>query len=481
MSNDDLFAAVRRHNPWWGMTAWEAQDRQLRALAAIPFHYDPQPLRGILPGSVYSLLGPRRVGKSTAVKVAIRDLLARGYPARRVFYYPCDLLRTPQELARLIEAIYDEAQLDGSLGEADQPFYIFLDEVQTIPGWQLAVKYLHDNTRFGDDCVVLTGSSARSLREGGELLPGRRGSAADRDRLLYPMSFRQFLQITQPDLLLPEGGFTPQAIRQAIEPNSPVRESLSRPRAKNALSSLVRALEDYARCGGFPTAVANWRASGEVGDTTLRELWDVVRGDLLRYHQVRDATLPLKVLERLALNLASPVSWQTLAREAAIDPGTVQTYVELFADAYLFLVVHRTDQGVLARRADRKIYPIDPLIIHLPTAVTGRQRFSPDGSLLIESLVAVALTRALQSDPIATYGIGHELLYYRTSRGREIDFLAGMARDPFEVKYQESVDRRDTQVMHQSFGHGVLVTKQTLSLEGPILMIPAALLLTILR
>jgi predicted AAA+ superfamily ATPase len=106
----------------------------LATLRRAPFAYDPRPLEEIVPGNVFTLLGPRRVGKSTTVKSHIRDLVVGGYPARRIVFYICDLLADAQELAAFLERIYDEARPDGALAGEDVPYYLFLDEVQAVRG-----------------------------------------------------------------------------------------------------------------------------------------------------------------------------------------------------------------------------------------------------------------------------------------------------------------------------------------------------------
>lgn len=476
----DVLENLRRSNPWWERAAWEQHDRQLSALAQAPFTYDPHPLDGITPGNVYTLLGPRRVGKTTAVKVHIRELLAQGYPARRVVYYSCDLLRTADELAALLIGLYDEAGPNGLLAGSSAPFSIFLDEVQFVSDWQQAIKHLHDTHRLGEDCVVLTGSSARDLRSGGELLPGRRGRAVDRDRRLLPMTFRDFVRAVEPGFLLPVGNFAPSEFLSANQTSSSVYQTLMRPRVGATLARLVELLEVYARVGGFPAAVADYVRTREVQPATYLELWDVVRGDLNRYHQVRDPAIPLKVLERLALNVASPASWQKIARAADVDVKTVQAYVDLFTDAHLLLVVYRWEGGTLARRADKKIYPIDPLIAALPSVASQRARFALDPPEAAESLLGVALFRATESEAFTPFGVQQGVLYYRTGGGKEVDFLVGADRAPFESRYSDSVDRRAAQVLEQAFGKGVLATRATLDLDGKTVLIPVALLLSLL-
>jgi uncharacterized protein len=473
---------LRGRNPWWRDANWHVDDRQLARLAQAPFKYDARPLDAVQPGTVYTLLGPRRVGKSTAVKQKILELLAGGYPPKRVVYYSCDLLETPDELAGLIEAVYDEARPGGLLEGPAVPFHIFLDEVPTVRNWQLAIKDLHDTTRLDRDCVVLTGSFARDLRSGGELLPGRRGRAMDRDRVMLPMSFRAFVSIVAPDLLLPAGGFSPGDFVTALDPKSPLHDELTRPRTLASLSALQEWLETYALVGGFPLAVADYLSSDErdILAPTFVEMWDVVRGDLNRYHDIRDPRLPLKILERLSLNVASPVSWNRLAQEASTTVPTVQKYVELFRDAYLFLVLQRWDKGVPALKAEKKVYPMDPLIGRLAAAIHSRGRFLPDVTRQVEALLAVAFFRhQVTRDPMAAFGVD-ALSYYRTTRNKEIDFLVGNDQEPFELKYSVSPTRSDAKVMQASFGKGVLVTQSTLDLEGQVAFVPAALLLAML-
>lgn len=481
MLSSNQFEDLRRQNPWWRGHTWESRDRQLTALARARFAYDPKPLDGIQPGNVYSLLGPRRVGKSTAAKHAIRRLLDSGYPPRRVVYHSCDLLTGAADIAALLSTVYDEAETAGALAGPDQPFYLFLDEIQRVPDWQQAIKHLHDTHRLGEDCVVLTGSSARELRAGSELLPGRRGRALDRDRLLLPMSFRDFASAVEPEVTLPLGGVTPTELANAYQSDSNVRKEFSRPRVVAALDRLVELFELYSRIGGFPGAVNDYLRTGDVEVATMTEMWDVIRGDLNRYQQVRDLTIPLKILERLALNLASPVSWQKIAREAAVDVKTVQTYVDLFTDAYLFMVVHREDDGTLARRADKKIYPVDPLIAGMAAVATGRPRFVPDMTLAAECILGLSLFRAMSDDDFMAFGIQQAVQYHRTRTNREVDFVVGRDRVPFESKYGNSVDRRDIQVMERSFGRGILMTRRTLDLDGASVLIPAPLLLAALR
>jgi len=71
----------------------------------------------------------------------------------------------------------------------------------------------------------------------------------------------------------------------------------------------------------------------------------------------------------------------------------------------------------------------------------------------------------------------------RAATGKEIDFLVGRApaKLPVEVKYQHSITGRDTLVIRQSFRSGVLLSRKTLDLAGPVKIVPTAPFLWLLE
>jgi predicted AAA+ superfamily ATPase len=74
-----------------------------------------------------------------------------------------------------------------------------LDEVTSIDGWTATIKYLRDNTMFGDETVACTGSSwSESGDVERDMLAGRSGSAAGRrSRLPSPMHIHDFVSVTR--------------------------------------------------------------------------------------------------------------------------------------------------------------------------------------------------------------------------------------------------------------------------------------------
>ena len=308
MNDQALSRLLAEQSPWRTRPrGWEQDDADLRVALRLPLHYEPEPLVDIRPPGLYVLRGPRRVGKSLEIKRAIIRLLSRGVEGRLVFFCSCDGLSS-QDLRRLVTATHSRTRtLDG-------PRYWFLDEVTAVTGWSKVIKSLRDqDATFRDACVVLSGSSARDLREATDDLADRRGGTADSDRLLLPMGFRAFCGAL--------GNF--DALSDAtIRPP----DFLSRASGEAAyeLEPWAAALDDawqlYLEIGGFPRAVGEFLRSGEVEAGFIEGLWHVVTGDALRNTTMSETEIAV-LLDRLARNLCSSVNATTVARDVGLGNG----------------------------------------------------------------------------------------------------------------------------------------------------------------
>ncbi|HEY8744692.1 MAG TPA: AAA family ATPase, partial [Chloroflexota bacterium] len=284
-----LVQELTRANPWWRVPQWQAADPQLRAARRAPFDWTPRVLVDIEPPNLYTLRGPRRVGKSTALKQAIARLYAEGVDPRRICYFAADALSTFTDLINLFQAA---RMLFPDLG--DLPRYFLLDEVTAIPEWQRGVKWARDNTLVAGDCVVATGSSAGDVAAGATYLAGRRGPAVRLDRLLLPMAFPEFVRCAGFALSVPP---SLQFLAFFTEEGRHVCQE-----ALVHVGTLVEAFEAFLLVGGFPQAVADFRQSAQVSDGFARDLWDVLQADLRTLGMTRPEH-GLRLLERVATSL----------------------------------------------------------------------------------------------------------------------------------------------------------------------------------
>jgi len=460
MNEGQLIRALAAGNAWWRDPQWERDDRDLRRLTATALEYQPLPLSDVVPDGLYVLRGPRRIGKSLEAKRAISQLIARGVQPRSVIHFACDELGRG-DLQRLVNA-GREVLTRGVEGAR----YWFLDEITSVPGWPEAIKWLRDNTAFGEDCVVLTGSSARDLADAQKQLAGRLGSATESDRLLLPMGFRQFARAMGLDGL-------PQ-------PNPITARDFMSPDTDSAfvellpwLDMLLSTWELYLRVGGFPRAVSDQLAHGDVQNDFVRALWDVTAGEAIR----GAGTTPAQVqamLGRLSRSLTSPLTIESLRQDMGVDsPHTAKARLQDLVFAYLAWPCHKRDGNGPKLSAQSKYYFIDPLMARLAHLRSSGMLAEADASALSEQQLGIELLRNMEREQPGGYAHFSDVMYQRTT-SKEVDFCGPRFGSlGFEGKYVDRGWKQQARTIRSAFGAGVLATRGLLDTSGDVWAVPA--------
>lgn len=349
--------------------------------------------------------------------------------------------------------------------------WLFLfDEITQVEGWPRGVKYAWDHGAVRDDVLILTGSTARDMVEGAELLPGRRGE--DVDHVQLPTSFRSFARHVA-DVEIDVPVVNPTAIL-GDQQRSHVR------RTALALESLNGALSDYLTCGGLPAAVDDWLRQGEVTRRTLRTIWQAVAGDLSKGGLQRETGL--KLIERVAIGLGGPFAWARAAREMDVHPDTAKRYVRFLTLGFTLLPLFFWDlsEASFNKAKQRKVYFRDPVFARLPAAARSTQRsVAEDG--LVEGLVAEAIYRAVPMSLLETLPLPRSVGYWKATSGREIDFLADPTRAllPVEVKWGDASSSISNarKAISATFERGIVLSRSTLDLERVVPTIPVSVFL----
>ena len=133
---------------------------------------------------IVSLIGARRIGKTSYFYQTINKL-EKSVGREHILYInfederilPLDV----KDLNDILEAYYE--LYPENLGDT---VYLFFDEIQNVPGWELFVRRLYDR---GDLRLFLTGSSSKMLSK--ELATSLRGRTLA--FYLYPLDFREYL------------------------------------------------------------------------------------------------------------------------------------------------------------------------------------------------------------------------------------------------------------------------------------------------
>ncbi len=469
MNDGQLRAMLAQQSPWRTREGWEQDDADMRAASKLPLDYEPEPLADIRAPGLYVLRGPRRVGKSLELKRSVSRLVRQGVDRKNIFYCSCDGLAA-QDLRRLVVSAHSAARtLQG-------PRYWFLDEVSAVRGWSAVTKQLRDqHTPFREAGVVLTGSSARDLRDATKDLADRRGGAADSDRLLLPMGFRAFCRAI--------GGFD-----ELPDPSVRPKDFLA-PASEQAAyelepwgTELDNAWQLYLTVGGFPRAVGEFIQHAEVQRGFIDGLWDVIVGDAIRTTSMSETDVSA-LLNRLVVAIGSPLNASSVAQDVGLrDNERVNDRINDLVTAFLAWRCYRSKRGLPNPAAQRKVYFTDPLVARL--AHLRNSAFpEPDPSKLSEQQLGLALNRTVLLDRPSAFIESDRVMYERTETDAEIDFVGDALEVPFESKYQDRPWKRATQTMFARYGRGVLATRTPFHLHDedggspePVWALPAGIL-----
>jgi predicted AAA+ superfamily ATPase len=449
MNDAQIKEQLRDRNPWWREpTSWSDKDYDLREAADAPFVYAPVALANIVPPNLYTLIGPRRVGKSVVLKQKIQEIIVQGVSPRQIIYCSCDGFRL-QDLRRMFKA--GRAMTPGLDEDAR---WWFIDEITSIgDGWSEIIKELRDNTSLRHDCVNLTGSSSRGFRNALEHLAGRRGpDSANSDQLLLPMGFRQFCTLTAVDL--------PTDIQSL-----PLTQLFSR-QARESLNELaywteplIDAWENYLRIGGYPRAVAEYIENGDVSEGFVRDLWDVIRGDAIRNANLPDATI-LSFLEQLGQGLASPSNVANLSQRLDIGSGpTVAARIDDLVTNFLAWKCPQIKNQAPNDAAQKKVYFTDPLIARI-AALVDNHRNEPEISKLSEQQIGMAIARSIDRRSPGSFVLATRLMYYRAKTNKEIDFVGPDFIGCIEGKYSDTGWRREAQTARANYSNAILASRR---------------------
>jgi predicted AAA+ superfamily ATPase len=448
-----------RQNRWWTDRESVARDRHLRRLQESPRRWLPSLPFRFDRDAVYTVRGPRRVGKSTVLKRQIQALLEGGWPAQQILYLDVELagLERASSLTEALRAFIDYTRVPGNREPAR--LAIFLDEVTRIPDWAGAIRGLIDNGELEYTTVIATGSHTTDLQEGGERLPGRRGGGTELDIHLSPLTFREYLQVCYPDLALPVSitNFEPQAIAAT---------------SRERLGFYLQAEPLFARylaTGGYLTALNDEATYGAVRAETYQLYREAIVGEFTRA-KFRESYLR-EVVAWIAGHLGQEFDSRGIAADTDIgSKDTARHYLDHLTATYVVEVAYRTnslDHPSPAFRAPKKLHPLDPLVFHLIRAWADAE---PDPWLmasstlehpaevghLVESTVVGHLRRA----------IGERVYYWRVSDRAEIDCVLAPPGRPVtlaEAKYRHGVDLRElAEILGR--GGGLLLTRSD---EGP--------------
>lgn len=251
-------------------------------------------------GKAIIVVGPRQVGKTTLLK-----MLANEYD-RKVLVWNCD---EPDVRRKLTEPT--STMLGNETAGYD---IVFIDEAQRVQNIGITLKLLIDN--YPEKQVVVTGSSAIELSNSiNEPLTGRKY-----EYVLFPFSAEELI-------------------------------------IENGIQGERRLLERRLIYGAYPEVVNN---PGEERETLTNLVSSYLYKDIFAFQDVRKPEIIEQLLQALALQVGSEVSFNELGRLLGLNSVTVQRYIDLLEKSYVIFHLRSFCRNVRSElKKSRKIYFCD--------------------------------------------------------------------------------------------------------------------------
>ncbi|WP_419161727.1 ATP-binding protein [Candidatus Palauibacter sp.] len=371
---------------------------------------------------VVVVTGARQTGKST---------LARELEGHRRAYLTLDDY-----------GVLDQAEREPDALLARGP-HVTLDEIQRAPELLLAIKRAVDTDR-APGRFLLTGSANLDLMKGvSETLAGRAVYVT-----LWPMTRGEAAgggSAGRWDVFLDE---PPRHWIDALAGgDAPTPDG---PPAGDSTTRNPERWKDLVRRGGYPFPALNLASEADRAAWFEAYLRTYLERDLRQLAAIENLLGFQRLARAAALRLGGLSNQASLARDAGIPPTTAQRYLDLLEVSYQLLRVESYAVNRNKRLVKQpRLYWSDPgLALHLAGGI------EPTGAHL-ENLVACDLfawreTRLYRPN----------ILFWRTSKGAEVDFVIETPRTliPVEVKSRRALrvsDARHLVSFMRDYGEAV--------------------------
>lgn len=312
------------------------------------------------------LAGVRRCGKSTLLELLHEELLKDGIPADHII----SVRYTSEELDK---GMTDKEMYKGIREQMtdDKRYYLLLDEVQEIDGWEKAVNSLLENANTD---IYVTGSNSKLMAgEIASYLSGRYVSIP-----VFTLSFAEYMTFRQAD------GRSPKEL-----------------------------LNEYIRLGGFPIVALSGldeRSSYQIVEGIYHS---VISNDITRRHNITNFDLFNRVVKYVVENVGKTFSANAIVKflkseGRSLSVEAVYNYLEWLEKAFVVCRCQRYDlQGKAVLKTQEKFYLADA---SLKYCILG---FHPQAvAAMLENIVYFELRRR-----------GYDV-YIGKNETKEIDFVA---------------------------------------------------------
>jgi len=482
---DRIRRALANQNTWW--TTGKVPAALLHPYRRRDFY----PLMDKLSDErILVIAGPRRAGKTTTMFQMIDELISSGKAEpKRVLYVSFDYPYLLSDLEHPFEdvlRVYTETVLKESVDNLAKRIYVFLDEVYSLPEWGRILKG-HFDRKTRTKMIVSGSSSPEIIAEAARALVGR-----VEKHLMLQMKFVDVVchnlskdanEIKDVSLGPLRTGFEAFLDRGNLRKLSGAYSD-----AFNALAHLEDEIQgqllEYLIKDGYPENLDVSDLS-KCAQSIITAVDLSIYKDVMRVFKNREPQKIEKLMTVLSQSSGNVVASNTLADTLGLNFRTIERYLSHLEAVYLVSVSYAYS-GSLYKSLPRarKIYVAN---VGVRNAIMG---------LINERMVenSVELGRcaeAVAHDHIKRLAFCLEptreprTYYWRDRAGNEVDIITELRgkRVPFDVRYRETIDKKDTKALNAFLDEnpgcrcGVLLTKRRFGVDGRVVMIPLWLFL----
>ncbi|MFH0836876.1 MAG: ATP-binding protein, partial [Candidatus Aenigmatarchaeota archaeon] len=381
-------------NPWWmNKNSIENDEKIISALRGEKVLYSFDIKKNTI------LFGPRQVGKTTMLKLFIRELLHKGVNPRNIFYFSCEPINKKEELVEVL------SEYDNLSHSTKGDKYIFLDEITFVKEWEIGIKYFVETLKTG--LLIATGSNASSLKSGTERLPGRNIDI----KFLLPLSFREFLLRFGSDALV---SVLKKHSVNSLDINILYRKIIDIQPFSREIDHKLRI---FFHTGGYIKAIYEF-LEGNISESTYRTYVNWILGDLSKLD--RRESIFQGIIRGVVSKHTSSFSLNSFSKEMEIHSHvTVSEYLELLQNLLLTNNLYQIDinKKMPLFRKDRKTYFLDPFMYSVFSGyVNGVYKPYINEDKLIEIIVCESLKRMINRQDSDKF-----LFFYK--KNNETDFV----------------------------------------------------------
>lgn len=309
---------------------------------------------------INTISGSRRAGKTFFCFQLMRDLLWGGVPKNNVFYVNFEdeklLGMKVDDMDSLMESFYIHSKVDEK-----HSLYLFLDEIQNVPGWDAWVRRIYDTQK--NVKLILTGSSSKLLSR--EISTKLRGRVINHE--IYPLSFKECLSWRKIGYDL---------------------KTLSNSKDKVIVK---KNFEEYIEKGGYPAVLLG----GVPTESILQNYYNsMIFKDIVERHSVKEIKKLRYLANMLFESTSKEMSYNKLSNKLSsiglsTSKNTIIEYISYFEDAYLFFQNIKYEYSITKQLGSiKKIYCIDTGLLNSVSF-----KFSKDEGKLLENLIYIELRR----------------------------------------------------------------------------------------